>query len=102
MRLFGAVLYALAAVGFIGWAWHCCAAQNRIARQRHNDDLTEISGIGPVIAGKLRKLGYTRFEQIARLTPQDIERVNAQLNFKGRIEREQWVKQARGLVLRYK
>jgi len=59
------------------------------------DDLTEIKGIGGVLAGKLNKLGITSFRQIAEFTKADIERINAELNFKGRIEREKWVQQAK-------
>ena len=58
------------------------------------DDLTKISGVGPVIVGKLEALGITTFQQVADFTAQDIERVEGELNFKGRIERDEWVKQA--------
>ena len=62
------------------------------------DDLQVIKGIGPKIAAKLERLGIRRFEQIAAWTPEDIERVNEKLRFKGRIEREKWIPQARALV----
>ena len=62
------------------------------------DDLTEIGGVGPVIAGKLTDLGITTFKQIADLTPEDAERIDAELNFKGRIERENWIEQAKEKV----
>jgi large subunit ribosomal protein L21 len=62
------------------------------------DDLTRINGIGPVIAEKLSKLGISTVAQIAEMTPEDVERVNEELNFKGRIERENWIEQARELV----
>ncbi len=62
------------------------------------DDLTEINGIGPVIKGKLYGQGITSFRQIAELTAEDIERVDAELNFKGRMGREEWVSQAKKLV----
>lgn len=58
------------------------------------DDLTRISGVGPVIVGKLAAMGITSFQQIADFTPEDIERVDNELNFKGRIERDEWLKQA--------
>ena len=58
------------------------------------DDLTRIKGIGAVIAARLRKLGITSYEQVAGLGDTDIEKINAELNFKGRIEREQWIQQA--------
>ncbi len=59
------------------------------------DDLTRISGVGPVIVGKLEKMGITTFQQIADFSADDIERVDNELNFKGRIERDEWVKQAK-------
>ena len=62
------------------------------------DDLTQINGVGPVIAEKLHGLGYTTFQQIADLEEAEIEKINEQLNFKGRIEREEWVAQAKELV----
>ncbi len=58
------------------------------------DVLTEINGIGPVIEGKLKALGITTFKQIAELSAERIAEIDEQLNFKGRIEREEWVSQA--------
>ncbi len=63
-----------------------------------SDDLTKIKGIGRVLEGKLHQLGITSFQQIADFTQADVERVNAVLDFPGRIEREQWVEQARVFV----
>jgi len=57
--------------------------------------LTRISGVGPVIVGKLEKLGITTFQQVADFTADDITRIDGELNFKGRIERDEWVKQAK-------
>jgi len=62
------------------------------------DKLTDINGIGPVIAGKLEAMGITTFKQIAELTPEDVERIDGELNFKGRIDREEWISQAKALV----
>jgi large subunit ribosomal protein L21 len=62
------------------------------------DDLTRINGIGPVIGEKLSKLGITTIAQLAAMSTADVERVNEELNFKGRIERENWVEQARELL----
>ena len=62
------------------------------------DDLTKIKGIGPVLKTKLAGLGITTFRQIADFTQADIERVNAELDFPGRIEREQWIEQARAMI----
>ncbi len=59
------------------------------------DDLKKISGVGPVLEGKLHELGVTKFAQIASFTPEEIEKVDDRLNFKGRIERDGWIAQAK-------
>ncbi len=62
------------------------------------DDLKKLSGVGPAIEKKLHGLGVTTFAEIAAWTAEDIARVDEGLNFKGRIEREGWVEQAKKLV----
>lgn len=62
------------------------------------DDLTRINGIGPIIRDQLVERGITTFAQIAAFTAEDIDRVNEDLSFPGRIEREDWVEQAKALV----
>lgn len=62
------------------------------------DDLSKISGVGPVIVGKLEKMGITTFAQIAGWSADDIAKVDEELNFKGRVERDEWVKQAKELA----
>ena len=62
---------------------------------RAPDDLKRIRGVGVLIEKKLNGLGVTRYEQIANWTAADIERFSDKLDFKGRIERENWVEQAR-------
>jgi predicted flap endonuclease-1-like 5' DNA nuclease len=62
------------------------------------DDLKKISGIGRVNEAKLNGLGITSFAQIAAWTPQDEERFGELLAFEGRIEREEWVRQAKILA----
>ncbi len=62
------------------------------------DDLSKISGVGPVIVGKLEKLGITTFKQVAEFTAEDVARIDEELNFKGRIERDDWISQAKELM----
>lgn len=62
------------------------------------DDLTKISGVGEELQKRLNKYGITQYEQIANFSDDDIEKIDEVLNFKGRIEREDWVGQARELV----
>lgn len=70
------------------------AAPKKAAKAEGADDLSKISGVGPVIVGKLAAIGITTFQQIADFTADDIARTDDELNFKGRIERDEWVKQA--------
>jgi NADH-quinone oxidoreductase subunit E len=62
------------------------------------DDLKLISGVGPKLEGTLNKLGFWHFSQIAKWTKKDIAIVDDELSFKGRIERDDWVKQAKALA----
>lgn len=62
------------------------------------DDLTEIVGIGKVFQQSLHDLGIYSFRQIAAFGPADIARVNMELKeFKGRMEQDDWIGQAREL-----
>ena len=59
------------------------------------DDLSQLKGVGPRFAEALQGLGFQRFEQIAHLTPTEIERLDNQLGaFRGRIARDKVVEQA--------
>lgn len=59
------------------------------------DDLKRIRGIGVLIEKKLNALGIASYEQIANWTADDIAHISDVLDFRGRIERENWVEQAR-------
>jgi len=62
------------------------------------DDLKKVSGIGPVIENKLNELGIYHFSQIAAFEDRDIELVNNAIDFPGRIERDEWLDQAKNLA----
>ena len=63
------------------------------------DDLKRISGVGPKLEKMLNKIGIYRFEQIAALRAKEVAWVDAQIeSFKGRIYRDEWVKQAKKLA----
>ncbi len=62
------------------------------------DDLKVLSGVGPALEKKLHAEGITTFEQIAAWTDADVEDFGEKLSFKGRIEREGWVEQAKKLA----
>ncbi len=63
-----------------------------------DDDLQQISGIGPVVSAQLRALGIHRIAEIAAWTPEDVTRINEVLAIKGRIDREDWIGQAKALL----
>ncbi len=59
------------------------------------DDFLLLKGVGPKLADALRDHGFTRFEQLAHLTPTEIDRIDAQLGaFRGRLARDRIVEQA--------
>ena len=62
------------------------------------DDLKELSGVGPALEKKLLANGVTSFAQIASWGADDIAEFDEKLSFKGRIEREGWVDQAKAKI----
>ncbi|WP_454657481.1 hypothetical protein [Bosea beijingensis] len=68
------------------------------ARDDTPDDLKLVKGIGRQNEGRLHGLGIWHFEQIAGWTPENVEWVGGYLAFPGRIEREDWVGQAKLLA----
>jgi predicted flap endonuclease-1-like 5' DNA nuclease len=74
------------------------AAQSKVLRSAPLEDLKRIRGIGVLIEKKLNQMGVVAYEQIANWTAEDVDRVSQSLDFKGRIERENWVEQARILA----
>ncbi|MFZ3584599.1 50S ribosomal protein L21 [Loktanella sp. DJP18] len=72
-------------------------AAPKAAEASGSDDLKQLSGVGPALEKKLHAEGITTFAQIAAWTDADIEEFGEKLNFKGRIEREGWIEQAKEL-----
>ena len=69
------------------------------AKEAEKDELKMISGIGPFIEERLHALDIYTFRQISKFTFQDIETINDAIEyFSGRIERDEWVAQAKELV----
>ncbi|MDZ7823788.1 MAG: NADH-quinone oxidoreductase subunit NuoE [Ahrensia sp.] len=62
------------------------------------DDLKLISGVGPKLEQTLNTLGFWHFSQIAKWKKADIAIVDSELTFKGRIERDDWIAQAKALA----
>ncbi|MGA0558366.1 hypothetical protein ACO2Q8_17025 [Larkinella sp. VNQ87] len=62
------------------------------------DDLKDIVGVGPFFEKKLHTLGIFSFRQLANFTPEDVEKLSDIIEFfPDRIEREDWVGQAKQL-----
>ncbi len=62
------------------------------------DDLTAISGVGPKLQTALNGAGIFHYWQIAALTDAQIAALDSKLDFRGRIERDGWIEQARKLA----
>jgi large subunit ribosomal protein L21 len=62
------------------------------------DDLKLLSGVGPALEKKLHAAGVTSFAQIAGWTASDVTAMDEKLSFKGRIDREGWIDQAKAKV----
>ena len=69
-----------------------------IERPEAVDDLKLISGVGPKIEETLHELGIFTFKQVASWKKAEREWVDGYLSFHGRIDREDWVKQAKALA----
>ncbi len=74
------------------------AAPKKAAKADAGDDLKELSGVGPALEKKLHEAGVTTFAQIAAWTEDDVAAMDEKLSFKGRIEREGWIEQAKELA----
>ena len=60
-----------------------------------HDDLCRLKGVGPKFAEALRSVGFTRYDQIAALSPIEVERLDTRLGtFAGRLSRDRIVEQA--------
>jgi small subunit ribosomal protein S2 len=62
------------------------------------DDLAKLQGVGPQIVKKLNEAGVFHYWQVAAMTPEDVAKLDGELKFNGRIERDGWVAQARSLL----
>jgi len=70
------------------------------AKIEDKDDLQMISGIGPFIEERLHAIDIYSFQQISRFTAHDIHKINIAIEyFAGRIERDEWVAQAKELLI---
>ncbi|CTQ33571.1 NADH-quinone oxidoreductase subunit E [Jannaschia rubra] len=71
-------------------------AQPRAGR---GDDLKRLRGVGPRLENMLNSMGFWHFDQIAAWSDAEIAWVDSNLEgFKGRVTRDEWVKQAKVLA----
>ena len=69
-----------------------------VAAASEKDDLKKINGIGPFIETKLNEIGIYTFKQISQFDEELIEQVTDAIQFfPGRINRDDWVGQAKRL-----
>jgi small subunit ribosomal protein S2 len=62
------------------------------------DDLAKLTGVGPQIVKKLNEHGVFHYWQIAAMTKDESDKLDADLKFNGRVARDNWVDQARTLI----
>lgn len=62
------------------------------------DNLKRVKGIGPANEKKLNAFGVYHFDQIANWSAGQAEWIGKELSFPGRIEREEWIEQAKVLA----
>ncbi len=67
-------------------------------RDGGKDDLKRIKGVGPKIESQLNDLGVFHFDQIANWTEDNKSWIDGYLKFRGRIDREEWIPQAKLLA----
>jgi small subunit ribosomal protein S2 len=63
------------------------------------DDLAKLTGVGPQIVKKLNDGGVFHYWQIAALSAEQAEKLDADLKLGGRILRDNWIEQARGFAV---
>src|SRR4051812_43610909 len=62
------------------------------------DDFTKLNGVGPQLEKKLNEAGIFHYWQLAAMQPADAAKLDSDLKLNGRIERDGWVSQARGMI----
>jgi large subunit ribosomal protein L21 len=68
------------------------------AAAEYSDDISLIGGIGPVLKKKLEAAGFGSLASIAALGADDVAKLDADLKLGGRIERDEWIEQAKELI----
>ncbi len=66
-------------------------------REGGKDNLSLLKGIGPVVEEKLNRLGIYHLDQIASWNAEEQAWIDEQILFPRKVEREEWVRQAKEL-----
>ncbi|MEO1408201.1 MAG: S1 RNA-binding domain-containing protein, partial [Pseudomonadota bacterium] len=74
------------------------AAEAPAEAEESADDLKKLTGVGPVLAGKLADAGVSSFAQIAGLSSEEIADIEEKVGAAGKFEKEGWVEQAKELA----
>ncbi|MDH5797736.1 MAG: hypothetical protein OEZ19_04155 [Paracoccaceae bacterium] len=74
------------------------ASKPKAAAEGKKDDLRKIKGLGPAMEKKLNAAGYSTYQQMGALKKAEALALDEQLGLGGRIERDEWVKQAKALA----
>jgi NADH-quinone oxidoreductase subunit E len=67
-------------------------------REAGADDLKQLKGVGPKLEKTLNELGFYHFDQIAKWSEAEVAWVDDNLKFKGRVQRDGWIEQAKVLA----
>lgn len=63
-----------------------------------SDDLTRIDGVGPALQERLFAFGFRRWQQLAALDDQEVEKLSVQLELGDEVKEQDWVGQAQQLM----
>ncbi len=74
------------------------AAPKKAAATGIKDDVELIDGVGPVLKKKLSGFGVTTLTQIAAMSTADLQKMDDELELKGRTSREEWTIQAKDML----
>jgi large subunit ribosomal protein L21 len=62
------------------------------------DDLKLIGGLGPALEKKLKAAGVSSLKDVAGWSAEDVAKYDAELELRGRAERDEWAQQAKDLI----
>ena len=69
-----------------------------MADAKDADDLKQLTGVGPAYEKKLNGIGVFTFQQVSKLNKKSTEILETLLKSPGRVERDGWIKEAKGLA----